>query len=63
MGYTMSEYWTALRCDLARRQLKDGHNVTYAARYSGFSSPSYFSRTYKKFYGYSPSAEKPDSTE
>ena len=62
-GQTISEFWTALRCDLARRQLMDGRSVSYAARRSGFSSLNYFSRVYKKFYGISPSAERPDFIE
>ena len=60
VGQTIVEFQTALRCDLARRQLMDGRSVSYAARRSGFTSLNYFSRVYKKFYGYPPSAEHPD---
>ncbi len=49
------EYINILRCQEARRLLKDGSSVSAAAFVSGFDNLSYFSRTYKKYVGELPS--------
>ncbi len=48
----------SLRCKNAESLLQKGATITEAAMDSGFESVSYFSRTYKKIRGYSPSEYK-----
>lgn len=48
----------SLRCKNAESLLQSGSSITEAAVMSGFESVSYFSRTYKKLRGYSPSMYK-----
>ena len=57
-GQTVFVYINVLRCKKAELCILRGMTVTEAARESGFESPSYFSRTYKKLMGRSPSSEK-----
>ena len=54
-GQTVLEYVNVLRCRRADALLGEGKSVTEAALESGFESLSYFSRTYKKLIGVSPS--------
>ncbi len=54
-GQTVFEYINALRCSKAENLLFEGKSATEAALESGFESLSYFSRTYKRFMGESPS--------
>ena len=62
-GQTVVTYLNMLRCKMARVYLSEGRNVTEAALESGFSSLSYFSRTYKKLMGQTPSEETPDEVD
>lgn len=57
-GQTVVTYINTLRCKKAEICLSDGMTVTEAASESGFDSISYFSRTYKKLMGVSPSSIK-----
>lgn len=57
-GQTVFTYINILRCKRAELCLSRGMTVTEAAWDSGFESVSYFSRTYKKLMGKSPSGEK-----
>lgn len=54
-GQTVFEYINVLRCKKAGALLFEGKTATEAAMESGFESLSYFSRTYKRFMGESPS--------
>jgi len=52
-----SEYIRSVRLKKARALLKDKNNNISEVAYSvGFSNPKYFSTSYKKYYGQSPSA-------
>lgn len=53
----------SLRCKNAESLLQKGATITEAALDSGFESVSYFSRTYKKIRGYSPSEYKESNKE
>lgn len=53
----------SLRCKNAESMLQKGATITEAALESGFESVSYFSRTYKKIRGYSPSEYKANNKE
>lgn len=57
-GQTVVNYLNDTRCSAAKRLLEEGHTVAESAERSGFSSPSYFARTYKKYMGTPPSAQK-----
>ena len=57
-GQTVITYINILRCKKAEACLTSGMTVTEAACESGFDSISYFSRTYKKLMGASPSSIK-----
>ena len=57
-GQTVITYINILRCKKAEACLSNGMTVTEAACESGFDSISYFSRTYKKLMGSSPSSQK-----
>ena len=58
-GKTVVDYINFLRCVNARRLIKSGqHNVSESAYMSGFNNLSYFSKTYIKHIGHSPSEEK-----
>lgn len=54
-GQTVFSYLNSLRCKNAELCISEGMSVTEAAYTSGFESLSYFSRTYKKKMGASPS--------
>ena len=54
-GLTVFTYINFIRCKQAEMLLAEGKSVTEAAYESGFESLSYFSRTYKKLMGESPS--------
>lgn len=60
-GQTVFTFVNVLRCKKAELCLSRGMTVTEAAFESGFESISYFSRTYKKLMGNSPSSEKSKS--
>ena len=56
MHTTINDYILELRMKHAAYLLRDTYmNVNQAADYLGFSSVSYFSRTFKKYFGVSPS--------
>ena len=57
-GQPLFAYLNTLRCKHAQTVLDEGKTVTEAALESGFESLSYFSRTYKKLMGVSPSSAK-----
>ena len=58
-GKTVVDYINHLRCLNAKRLILSGqYNVSESARLSGFNNLSYFSRTYIKHMGVSPSNEK-----
>ena len=51
-------FLNTLRCKNAEVYLKEGRSVTETAGLCGFESVAYFSRTYKKYMGISPSGSK-----
>ena len=57
-GQTLITHLNVLRCKKADICLAQGMTVTEAAVENGFDSVSYFSRTYKKLMGFSPSSKK-----
>lgn len=57
-GQTVFTYVNVLRCKKAEICISKGMTVTEAARECGFESTPYFSRTYKRLMGRSPSSEK-----
>lgn len=57
-GYTIMTYINILRCKRAEVAISEGMTVTEAAMDAGFDSLSYFSRTYKRLMGASPSSLK-----
>ena len=54
MGISTGDYIRKKRLDMACRLLRDGYNVSETAYRSGFSGPNYFSKTFKKHFGTSP---------
>ena len=54
-GQTPFTYLNLLRCKNANRLIENGVSLTEAAYECGFESLSYFSRTYKRLMGVSPS--------
>ena len=56
-GQTVFSYLNHLRCKNAELLIAEGSSITEAAYASGFESISYFSRTYKKHMGASPSSK------
>ncbi|MBQ8605767.1 MAG: AraC family transcriptional regulator [Clostridia bacterium] len=58
-GKTVVDYINMMRCINAKRLIKSGqYNVSESAFMSGFHNLSYFSKTYIKHMGNSPSEEK-----
>lgn len=57
-GQTVFAYINTLRCKKADLLISEGKSVTAAALDAGFENLSYFSRTYKKIMGVSPSKQK-----
>ncbi len=58
-GQTILTYANLLRCKHAEQCIASGMTVTEATAECGFESISYFSRTYKKLFGTTPSKIKP----
>ncbi|MGG1554133.1 response regulator [Paenibacillus ferrarius] len=55
-GETINEYMTKVRIEKAKEMLKDPGTKFYEVCYAvGYSDPSYFSKIFKKYTGYSPS--------
>lgn len=57
-GQSILTYTNFLRCRNAELCIKNGRTVAEAAYESGFDSLSYFTRTYKRIIGVSPSKSK-----
>lgn len=58
-GVTMVKYINILRCENAKKMLQNGnYRVEEVAYLCGFDNLSYFSKTYKKYMGCSPSFSK-----
>lgn len=55
IGQTLFTYINTVRCKKAEQCIRQGMTVTQAAGECGFDSVSYFSKTYKKLMGYTPS--------
>ncbi len=60
-GQTLFTYINIMRCKKAELCIRDGMSITEAAYECGFESLSYFSRTYKKLMGASPSFSREDT--
>lgn len=62
-GQTVTDYINSLRCQYAQKLLRSNqYNVSESCELAGFSNLPYFSRIYKKYIGYPPSAEKHHDT-
>lgn len=57
-GQTVFEHINIIRCNEAKRMIKNGMSVSEAALSAGFENMSYFSRTYKKYISRLPSEDK-----
>lgn len=55
LGKTIFETVRVLRCNEAKHRIEEGLSVTEAAHSCGFENLSYFTRTFKKYYGILPS--------
>lgn len=55
LGKTVFETVRALRCNEAKHRIEEGMSVSEAAHSCGFENLSYFTRTFKKYYGILPS--------
>lgn len=56
IGITVSDYLTQYRMQQAKEMLGRNHaRLTDIAEKVGYNDPGYFSKSFKKFYGYSPS--------
>ena len=59
MGRTLHEYQVSMKLEMAYNALSTGHySVKEVSQNFGFCDPYYFSRTFKKIYGVSPSELK-----
>ena len=54
-GISISDYIRKRRFELAIKLLKEGHRVSEVAYMTGFTDPDYFSRTFKRYFGKTPS--------
>lgn len=57
-GQTIINYLNCYRCKIAQQQIQNGTPVTTAALQCGFENASFFTKTFKKFYGKVPSSCK-----
>jgi AraC-like DNA-binding protein len=57
-GQTLVEYTNRYRCQKAAELLSLGHTVGETASACGFESPSFFTKTFKKYMGALPSSYK-----
>ncbi len=55
LNMSMGDYIRKKRLDAACRMLREGHNVSETAYATGFSDPNWFSKTFKKHLGITPS--------
>ncbi len=53
-GLSTTEFINKIRLNRGAEMLRQGANISEAAYAAGFTSPNYFSRCFKKFYGKSP---------
>ena len=53
-GKTIVEFINITKCNMAKRLLSDGIAVTKVSVICGYDTPSYFSKTFKKYIGVSP---------
>lgn len=58
MGVTPANFIKKLRVNIALDLLRDGYTVSEAAWKVGFEDPAYFSKVFKKHYGFLPSEAK-----
>lgn len=56
-GLSIHAFQTACRMKHAQKMLNEGQQVKAAAFAVGYEDPLYFSKVYKKFFGFSPSAQ------
>lgn len=55
VGTSFNDYLNTIRLETAQRMLKEGHHSVKEIAYAvGYHDPNYFSRTFKKFKGVSP---------
>ena len=54
-GETVTESLSRIRLTRAREMIAAGTSVTEAATACGFADPSYFSKCFRRAFGYSPS--------
>ncbi|GAA4831018.1 response regulator [Paenibacillus vulneris] len=60
-GETINEYLTKVRVEQAKALLRDPANKFYEVCYAvGYSDPSYFSKLFKKYTGFTPSSYRDD---
>lgn len=57
-GKTMATFWQSVRCDKARKLIKNGKSVAEAAELAGFSSLSHFRKVYKQHFEIQPGKDK-----
>lgn len=63
-GSTLIEHINFIRCKSAKAMLKSGkYTVSECCYLSGFSNPSYFSKTYKKIMGHNPAIDLASNTD
>ncbi|WP_407330854.1 helix-turn-helix domain-containing protein [Enterovibrio sp. 27052020O] len=55
LGYTFKEALISTRLSNAKRMLSQGDKITNVAVACGFNEPSYFTKSFKAKYGYTPS--------
>jgi AraC-like DNA-binding protein len=53
------QYAKAIKLDRAQTLIREGKNASEAGYLVGYNSPAQFSREYKRYFGYSPSATLP----
>lgn len=61
-GETVTESLTRIRLAHAREMIAGGLSVTETATACGFTDPSYFSKCYRRAFGYAPSRERRQKT-
>ena len=59
-GVSYTEKIISMRMELAARMLKDGEGISAVSDATGYKTPSAFHKTFKKYYGVSPSEYKGD---
>ena len=58
LNYSVNDYVLKCRLDKSKYLIVEGYNVNEVAERVGFSSPAYFTSTFKKQYGMTPTAYK-----